>query len=132
MAMTKTEKRREVILDIVNKEATNAEALSRRFGVSESSIRRDLAELANDGCIVRTYGAAAPSPALLPHLAVNQRVALDLDPDLFDEQAAHRRPIPPVRCSRIFCEHLLHFPVVAHAFLFRQPRSRACRRLCHR
>lgn len=72
--MTKTEKRRELILGIVTREETNVEALSRHFGVSESTIRRDLAELANDGCIVRTYGGAALSLAHRPEMTVDERV----------------------------------------------------------
>lgn len=59
MAISKTEKRRQTILGIVSGGDANVEALSRHFGVSESTIRRDLAELALDGHIVRTYGGAA-------------------------------------------------------------------------
>lgn len=57
--MSKTEKRRQTILGIVSGGDANVEAMSRHFGVSESTIRRDLAELALDGRIVRTYGGAA-------------------------------------------------------------------------
>jgi DeoR family fructose operon transcriptional repressor len=59
MAISKTEKRRQTILGIVSGGDANVEALSRHFAVSESTIRRDLAELALDGQIVRTYGGAA-------------------------------------------------------------------------
>lgn len=59
MTMSKTEKRRQTIVGIVSGGDANAEALSRHFSVSESMIRRDLAELALDGRIVRTYGGAA-------------------------------------------------------------------------
>jgi DeoR family transcriptional regulator, fructose operon transcriptional repressor len=62
MAINKTEKRRNTILGIISNEEANVEELSRHFGVSESTIRRDLAELANSGRIVRTYGGAALSP----------------------------------------------------------------------
>ncbi|RZI42548.1 DeoR/GlpR transcriptional regulator [Herbaspirillum sp. HC18] len=62
MANNKTEKRRNTILGIISSEEANVEELSRHFGVSESTIRRDLAELANSGRIVRTYGGAALSP----------------------------------------------------------------------
>lgn len=77
MGMTKTEKRREKILSIVTREETNVEALSRHFGVSESTIRRDLAELADSGSIVRTYGGAALSLAHRPELTVNERAGAD-------------------------------------------------------
>lgn len=59
MAINKTEKRRNTILGIVSSGDANVEALSVHFDVSESTIRRDLAELANSGRIVRTYGGAA-------------------------------------------------------------------------
>jgi DeoR/GlpR family transcriptional regulator of sugar metabolism len=59
MAIGKTAKRRQAILGIVSGGDANVEALSRHFNVSESTIRRDLAELAVDGRILRTYGGAA-------------------------------------------------------------------------
>jgi DeoR/GlpR family transcriptional regulator of sugar metabolism len=59
MAINKTEKRRQTILGIVSSGDANVEELSLHFRVSESTIRRDLAELANSGRIVRTYGGAA-------------------------------------------------------------------------
>jgi DeoR family fructose operon transcriptional repressor len=59
MAINKTEKRRQTILGIVSSGDANVEELSLHFGVSESTIRRDFAELANSGRIVRTYGGAA-------------------------------------------------------------------------
>ncbi|WP_394780368.1 DeoR/GlpR family DNA-binding transcription regulator [Undibacterium sp.] len=59
MAINKTEKRRQTILGIVSSGDANVEALSLHFGVSESTIRRDLTELANSGHVVRTYGGAA-------------------------------------------------------------------------
>jgi DeoR/GlpR family transcriptional regulator of sugar metabolism len=59
MASSKTEERRRKILSIVHTGLVNVEELSLHFGVSESTIRRDLFELANDGRIVRTYGGAA-------------------------------------------------------------------------
>jgi DeoR family fructose operon transcriptional repressor len=59
MSTTKTEERRQKILGIVHNGLANVEELSRHFAVSESTIRRDLTELANSGRIVRTYGGAA-------------------------------------------------------------------------
>ena len=59
MAMSKTEKRRQTILGLISSRDANVEALSRHFNVSESTIRRDLTELATHGSIVRTYGGAA-------------------------------------------------------------------------
>lgn len=59
MAITKTEQRRQTILGLISSGEVNVEALSRHFNVSESTIRRDLAELATHGSILRTYGGAA-------------------------------------------------------------------------
>jgi DeoR family fructose operon transcriptional repressor len=59
MSTTKTEDRRQKILSIVHNGLVNVEELSLHFAVSESTIRRDLNELANSGRIVRTYGGAA-------------------------------------------------------------------------
>jgi DeoR/GlpR family transcriptional regulator of sugar metabolism len=59
MAINKTEKRRQSILEIVSGGDANVEELSLHFDVSESTIRRDLTELANSGHVVRTYGGAA-------------------------------------------------------------------------
>lgn len=59
MAINKTEKRHQTILGIISSRDANVEELSLHFGVSESTIRRDLTELAINGRIVRTYGGAA-------------------------------------------------------------------------
>lgn len=59
MAISKPERRRQTILGLVSSGDANVEALSRHFNVSESTIRRDLADLATHGSILRTYGGAA-------------------------------------------------------------------------
>lgn len=59
MAINKTEKRHQAIFRIVSSGNANVKELSLHFRVSESTIRRDLAELADSGRIVRTYGGAA-------------------------------------------------------------------------
>ena len=59
MSSTKTRDRRLAILGIVRNEIASVEQLSLHFGVSESTIRRDLAHLVESGLIVRTYGGAA-------------------------------------------------------------------------
>lgn len=74
MAINKTEKRRNTILGIVSSEDANVEELSRHFGVSESTIRRDLAELANSGRIVRTYGGAALSRVDRREASLSERI----------------------------------------------------------
>lgn len=55
----KASERRLAILDIVLAGEANVEQLSARFAVSEATVRRDLAALAGQGRIVRTYGGAA-------------------------------------------------------------------------
>lgn len=54
--MHKTKTRRQEIFRIVSNENVNVEELSQRFPFPESTIRRDLVELANSGQILRTYG----------------------------------------------------------------------------
>lgn len=74
MAINKTEKRRQTILGIVSTGDANVEDLSLHFGVSESTIRRDLAEMANSGRIVRTYGGAALSQEGRRESSLDERI----------------------------------------------------------
>lgn len=59
--------RRQQILDLVSNGVEDVDALARRFGVSASTIRRDLAGLSRSGAITRTYGGA-----VLAHRAPEQ------------------------------------------------------------
>ncbi|PKU23849.1 DeoR/GlpR family DNA-binding transcription regulator [Telmatospirillum siberiense] len=59
--------RRRRILDLVSTGEEDVDALARRFGVSASTIRRDLAGLSRSGAITRTYGGA-----VLAHRAPEQ------------------------------------------------------------
>lgn len=61
MARTTTRQRRAALLDAVQGGDGNIQQLADRFEVSASTIRRDLAELARDGHVVRTYGGALDS-----------------------------------------------------------------------
>lgn len=55
------EERREKILEKVNKtERVTVEGLTEEFGVSDATIRRDLASLAEEGLIERFHGGALP------------------------------------------------------------------------
>jgi DeoR family fructose operon transcriptional repressor len=74
--MTKTELRRKAILNIVSREEANVEALSLRLDVSESTIRRDLAELADRGSILRTYGGAALQRDHRAESTANERIGM--------------------------------------------------------
>lgn len=53
-----TTQRRAALLDAVRGPGASIRGLSEQFGVSSSTIRRDLAELADQGHVVRTYGGA--------------------------------------------------------------------------
>jgi DeoR/GlpR family transcriptional regulator of sugar metabolism len=54
----KASERHRVILDLVVSRDANVEQLSAALGVSEATIRRDLAQLAKERRVVRTYGGA--------------------------------------------------------------------------
>lgn len=55
----KTERRREQIVALASEDGlASVEALASRFGVTASTIRRDLAHLSDAGLIARTYGGA--------------------------------------------------------------------------
>lgn len=76
--MLKEERKRKISQFIKeNKKATVAE-LSRLFGVSESTIRRDLEELDEQGIIQRAHGGAiiaeraAPEPPIIQRMAENE------------------------------------------------------------
>lgn len=69
------EERQQLILEAVkdNRQATVAE-LSRRFDVSEVTIRRDLRELAAQGMLRRAHGGAVPATSAPPEPPVVQRM----------------------------------------------------------
>ncbi|MEZ4556103.1 MAG: DeoR/GlpR family DNA-binding transcription regulator [Caldilineaceae bacterium] len=68
------EERRQVILaDLARDGRVTVAELSRRFGVSEVTIRSDLQALAEQGLVVRTHGGAVPSRAGVPDLALAAR-----------------------------------------------------------
>ncbi|WP_432563782.1 DeoR/GlpR family DNA-binding transcription regulator [Kineococcus sp. SYSU DK003] len=56
--------RRQRILDLASTSGlASVEELSLRFGVTASTIRRDLAKLTEEGLVTRTYGGAVPTTA---------------------------------------------------------------------
>jgi len=76
-AMRPSKDRRQRILDLVSSGEEDVEALAQRFGVSSSTIRRDLAGLSRSGAITRTYGGAvsahrAPEQTLLAREQINR------------------------------------------------------------
>lgn len=55
---TATRRRRDLMVTQLSTREANISELSARFGVSAATIRRDLAALARDGRVMRTYGGA--------------------------------------------------------------------------
>lgn len=70
--MSASATRRRSILDLIVAGQTDVEALGAALDVSLSTIRRDLARLAQDGQLFRTYGGAALGTAL-PEQSLDQR-----------------------------------------------------------
>ena len=65
--------RRELILAELVAGEVDVRALATRFDVSESTIRRDLRQLTEDGLVRRTYGGALAARAGEPTVSVKQR-----------------------------------------------------------
>lgn len=79
MKQRRTQARREEILAMATDMGlANVEDLATRFGVTASTIRRDLAELSSDGRLARTYGGAI-STSHLPEASLLQRRSEALD-----------------------------------------------------
>ncbi|MFB9375837.1 DeoR/GlpR family DNA-binding transcription regulator [Kineococcus gynurae] len=71
-APSSEERRREIARLARTSGLASVEELSRRFGVTASTIRRDLARLHDDGLVTRTYGGAAP-PIAHPEEPLRER-----------------------------------------------------------
>jgi DeoR/GlpR family transcriptional regulator of sugar metabolism len=64
--MTRRERQSRLVHRLREDGRASVSALAHDFGVTPSTIRRDLARLASDGMLVRTYGGAAlPQPVLV-------------------------------------------------------------------
>lgn len=59
----KAKVRREYIADLVQSRELSVHELAERFGITTSTIRRDLAQLASEGRLLRTLAGAAPQSA---------------------------------------------------------------------
>lgn len=71
-----TTERKALILDLLKAEGRIvAKEVSRRLGLSEDTIRRDLRELAGDGLLQRVHGGALPASPALASLPVRRRVS---------------------------------------------------------
>jgi DeoR/GlpR family transcriptional regulator of sugar metabolism len=69
-----TRRRRDRLLEVVRGGQVNIDELAARFDVSASTIRRDLAALAGDGRVMRTYGGAiGPHRDQEPSLRAKER-----------------------------------------------------------
>ena len=62
MATAPRERRRAILRSLSPTEVLSVNALSRLTGVSVITVRRDLAELARDGRVVRVHGGALRAP----------------------------------------------------------------------
>ncbi|TBW41162.1 DeoR/GlpR transcriptional regulator [Siculibacillus lacustris] len=65
--MNRTERRRRRLLELITAGEEDVDVLAAAVEVSASTIRRDLAALAEDGRITRTYGGAVPARPLAEH-----------------------------------------------------------------
>ena len=52
-------KRREQIASLVKKRELGVDELAKKFAVTGSTIRRDLAKLASDGQVIRTFSGSS-------------------------------------------------------------------------
>ena len=59
--MTRNGRQNELLELVTARNECSVEELARHFGVSDMTIRRDLALLATQGRVIRTYGGAAPA-----------------------------------------------------------------------
>ncbi|AOS61022.1 DeoR/GlpR family DNA-binding transcription regulator [Actinoalloteichus hymeniacidonis] len=73
-----SEIRRKSIVQMASSGLANVEELSERFGVTASTIRRDLAQLERSGALARTYGGAMALVAH-PESSLRQRVGEQFD-----------------------------------------------------
>ncbi|GGF12534.1 DeoR family transcriptional regulator [Aliidongia dinghuensis] len=74
----RSKERRAILLDTLRGGEVDVEALAERFGVSASTVRRDLQQLSSANAICRTYGGAilahaAPEASLSQRQQVNSR-----------------------------------------------------------
>ncbi|NKX54775.1 DeoR/GlpR family DNA-binding transcription regulator [Arthrobacter mobilis] len=73
MTASARERRSEIVLLAHTSGLASVEELSRRFEVTASTIRRDLARLTSEGKIARTYGGAMAINAQIPEPTFRQR-----------------------------------------------------------
>ena len=77
-----TEHRQEVILNIINeKGSVTVSELREKFGISESTARRDLTELDRAGKLTKVFGGAiaAEGAVTTTELSVTQKLEVNID-----------------------------------------------------
>ena len=73
-----TSQRKQLILEKLQAEGqVQSKALSMLFTVSEDTIRRDLREVAAEGCLQRVHGGALPSSSAIAPFAERQSLKMD-------------------------------------------------------
>lgn len=72
--------RQNTIVEIVNREGSvRVKNLSKKFGVTEDSIRKDLAHLEKDGMLKKTYGGAVRVRTNSHNRYVSQRIGKNVE-----------------------------------------------------
>lgn len=74
--MSRTKRRRQHILELIGAGEEDVDRLARALDVSESTIRRDLAVMSDEGMVTRTYGGAVLARAQ-PEQALSTREHLN-------------------------------------------------------
>ena len=93
MPKRNTQQRRRTIVELVTDQGdVSVETLSRRFGTSEVTIRKDLAELEQNGLLLRRYGGAIPMPG-------------DLLPDPSEEKVSQRKKALAQAAAELIRDH---------------------------
>ncbi|TGG90302.1 DeoR family transcriptional regulator [Natronospirillum operosum] len=93
MAKRNTQQRRRTIVELVSDQGeVSVEALARRFGTSEVTIRKDLAELEQNGLLLRRYGGAVPMPG-------------DMVPDPSEEKVSERKKLLAHAAAELIQDH---------------------------
>ena len=88
-----TAQRRQIILDRLKTGGQVAVTdLSREWGVSEDTVRRDLRDLADEGLVQRVHGGALPAAAAAADYGVREQLSSDVKRSLGRAAAALIRP----------------------------------------
>jgi DeoR family fructose operon transcriptional repressor len=92
------EKRRRDVVELVTEYGgLSVERLAEMVGVSESTVRRDLRELANRGLVERTHGGAVPVTNVGGEPSFTQRAVQQLD----EKQAIARRAVEEIQAGQV-------------------------------